>query len=88
MQSFSLLINVHQETYLPELLTEKLGARVAIHHPMTHPSMEDEATDLSPGTASTIAIRKVGSQTERHKIRGKIGREYEDVRQGETQHTR
>ncbi|KAK8377555.1 hypothetical protein O3P69_013890 [Scylla paramamosain] len=73
MQSFSLLINVHQETYLPELLTEKLGARVAVHRPLTHPNMEDEATDLSPGTASTIAIREVGSQTVKHKTRGKTG---------------
>lgn len=53
------MLNVHQNTYLPELLTEKVGARLAVHPPYTYPPVEDDAVDVGLATFSSIAIKKV-----------------------------
>ncbi|KAK7069110.1 hypothetical protein SK128_007398 [Halocaridina rubra] len=45
-------------TYLPKLLTEKAGARVAIHRPGTRPVLDDHGIDIPPGMVSSIAIKR------------------------------
>ncbi|ROT64631.1 Degenerin-like protein asic-1 [Penaeus vannamei] len=57
--SLSLVIDAKENTYLPKMLTEKVGARVAVHKPKTQPLMSEEAMDVPPGMSSSIALKEV-----------------------------
>nr|XP_027229740.1 degenerin-like protein asic-1 [Penaeus vannamei] len=56
--SLSLVIDAKENTYLPKMLTEKVGARVAVHKPKTQPLMSEEAMDVPPGMSSSIALKE------------------------------
>ncbi|XP_064080080.1 uncharacterized protein LOC135197065 [Macrobrachium nipponense] len=56
--SLSLVLDVIESSYLPMLLTEKAGARIAIHQTFTYPLLDDDGLDAPPGMASSFAMRE------------------------------
>ncbi|XP_047478472.1 amiloride-sensitive sodium channel subunit beta-like [Penaeus chinensis] len=58
--SISMILDTLEDTYLPRRITQKAGARVAVHRPNTMPLLDDEGIDVTPGLASSIAIKEVG----------------------------
>ncbi|CAL4121688.1 unnamed protein product, partial [Meganyctiphanes norvegica] len=56
LNSFYLVLNIQQPTYLPRQITQKAGARLVIHKTNTGPITTDEGIDLTPNMASSIAI--------------------------------
>ncbi|ROT64630.1 putative amiloride-sensitive sodium channel subunit beta [Penaeus vannamei] len=57
--SLSLVVDIWEKTYLPRRLTKKVGARVAVHRPKTLPLLDDDAIDVGPKLASSIAIKEL-----------------------------
>lgn len=55
-----MVLDTLEDTYLPGGITQKSGARVAVHRPNTMPLVGDEGIDVTPGLASSIAIKEVG----------------------------
>ncbi|XP_050715228.1 degenerin-like protein unc-105 [Eriocheir sinensis] len=55
--SFSLILHIHEDTYLPDLLTDKVGVKLAVHRPLTLPPLDEDGADFSPGTSSSIGLK-------------------------------
>ncbi|XP_042858754.1 uncharacterized protein LOC122244849, partial [Penaeus japonicus] len=64
--SLSLVIDTLGKTYLPRRLTQKSGARVAVHRPNTLPLLDDDAIDVGPEKASSIAIKELNLHRLQH----------------------
>ena len=54
-----LIINVKENSYLPNHLTTLSGARIAIHTQNTTASLINDGIDLTPRKSTSIGFRKV-----------------------------
>lgn len=55
----SVIMNIYEDTYLPLLITESVGARVAIHPASVLPLLKDEGYEVAPKTSAVFGIKQV-----------------------------
>ncbi|KAK4315708.1 hypothetical protein Pmani_013076 [Petrolisthes manimaculis] len=67
INGLSIVANVYQYTYLPGMLTEKVGVKVMIQAPNSHFIRNEESFDVTPGSSSDLSVKRVLS-VQRHNV--------------------